>query len=129
MGYIQLIYNPMAGQRTFRSRLDYMLQVFQSKGYELRIYRTMNNNDFKTFFDDKSFESCDGVIVAGGDGSFNHVVHAMKKNKLDIPVGIIPAGTANDYAKHLGIPDNFQQAIKVLSKLKTRKLDLGIVNG
>lgn len=129
MKYIQLIYNPMSGQRTFKTRLDYMIEVFQKAGYELRVHRTMSNEDFSTFFDGRDFSDCQGIIVAGGDGSFNHVVNSMRRNDLDIPVGVIPAGTANDFAKHLGIPENLQDAIDVLAKGQTRLLDLGVVNG
>lgn len=129
MKYMQLIYNPMAGQRTFKTRLDYMIDVFQKAGYELRVHRTMSNKDFSTFFDNRDFTGCEGILVAGGDGSFNHVVNSMRRNGLTIPVGVIPAGTANDFAKHLGIPENLQDAIDVLSDNNTRCLDLGVVNG
>lgn len=129
MGYIQLLYNPMSGQRTFKTRLDDMIEIFQHEGYELRIHRTRSSSDFVTFFENRSFEGCQGIIIAGGDGSFNHAVNALKRNNIDVPVGVIPAGTANDFAKHLGIPDTFQSAIKVLSKMKTRRLDMGVVNG
>jgi len=129
MRYIQLIYNPMAGQRTFKTRLDYMVEVFQKAGYELRVHRTMSYDDFTTFFDHRDFTDCEGIIVAGGDGSFNHVVNSMRKNKLYMPVGVIPAGTANDFAKHLGIPENLQDAIDVLAENNSRCLDLGVVNG
>lgn len=129
MSYIQLIYNPVAGQRIFKTRLDYIIDIFQRHGYELRIHRTMGNNDYDTFFDTRSFDGCEGIIIAGGDGSFNHVVNAMKRRNLDIPVGVIPAGTANDFAKHIGIPEQIQNAINTLAKMSTRKFDLGVVNG
>ena len=129
MSYVQLIYNPVAGQKVFKTRLDYMVEMFQNAGYELRIHRTSSNDDFSTFFKDRSFEDCEAVIVAGGDGSFNRTVNALKENNLDIPVGIIPAGTANDFARHIGIPDSIQNAINVVSKLNYKKLDLGKANG
>lgn len=128
MSYVQLIYNPVAGQKVFKSRLDYMIEMFQNAGYELRIHRTTGNDDFTTFFADKSLEDCEAVIVAGGDGSFNRTVNALKQNNINIPVGVIPAGTANDFARHIGIPDNIQNAINIVSKLKYKKLDLGKVN-
>lgn len=129
MSYVQLIYNPVAGQKVFKTRLDYMVEMFQNAGYELRIHRTVSNDDFSTFFKDKSFEGCDAIIVAGGDGSFNRTVNALKENNINVPIGIIPAGTANDFARHIGIPDSIQNAINVVAKLKYKKLDLGIANG
>lgn len=128
MSYVQLIYNPVAGQKVFKTRLDYVVEMFQNAGYELRIHRTVSNDDFSTFFENRSLEDCEAVIVAGGDGSFNRTVNALKSNNLDIPVGIIPAGTANDFARHIGIPDNLQNAINVVSKLKSKRLDIGKAN-
>lgn len=128
MKYVQLIYNPVAGTGVFKSRLDYMIDVFQEAGYELRIHRTRSDQDFEMFFNDRSFEDCYGIIVAGGDGSLNRTVNGMMNNQVSCPVGVIPAGTANDYARHLGIPENFTQAIEALSRMETKKLDLGRVN-
>ncbi len=50
-------------------------------------------------------------------------------NKINVPIGVIPAGTANDFAQHLGIPANFNDAFDVIAQMKTRKLDIGVVNG
>lgn len=128
MSYVQLIYNPVAGQKVFRTRLDYAVEMFQNAGYELRIHRTVSNDDFTTFFEDKSFDDCEAIIVAGGDGSFNRTVNAMKLNDVNLPIGIIPAGTANDFARHIGIPDSIQNAINTVSKLKSKRLDIGKAN-
>lgn len=128
MSYVQLIYNPVAGQKVFKTRLDYMVEMFQNAGYELRIHRTMSNDDFTTLFEGKSYEGCEAIIVAGGDGSLNRTVNAMKDNNLDIPIGIIPAGTANDFARHIGMPDSIQNAINMVSKLKYKRLDIGKAN-
>jgi len=128
MEYVQLIYNPVAGQKQFRNKLDYMIEVFQKAGYELRIHRTMSNDDFITYFDGRDLSDCVGVIVAGGDGSFNRTVNTLKKKGVNVPVGVIPAGTANDFARHLGIPVNLEHSIDVLSKMNARWLDLGTVN-
>lgn len=128
MSYVQLIYNPVAGQKVFRTRLDYVVEMFQNAGYELRIHRTVSNDDFTTFFEGKSFDDCEAIVVAGGDGSFNRTVNAMKQNHINLPVGIIPAGTANDFARHIGIPDSIQNAINTVSKLKSKRLDIGKAN-
>lgn len=128
MKYIQLIYNPVSGTKVFKSRLDYMIEVFQKAGYELRIHRTMDSDDFSTYILEQDLTGCQGIIVAGGDGSINHTVNAMKKKGLDCPLGVIPAGTANDYARHLSIPENINDAIDLLAKMDTRRLDVGLVN-
>lgn len=129
MSYIQLIYNPESGPKTFKNHLDYVLEVFEKTGYELRIRRTISRSDVTDFIDEKTFDDCIAIIIAGGDGTINLVINSLKENGIDIPIGIIPAGTANDYANHIGVPSNIAKAIKFNSKLEYKELDLGKVNG
>ncbi len=69
MAYIQLIYNPMAGQRVFPMHLDRFVEVFQNKGYDVQIRRTMSTQDFGDFLIDRDMTGCEALVVAGGDGS------------------------------------------------------------
>src|SRR5690606_2435569 len=52
----------------------------------------------------------DRIICAGGDGTIKLVAEALQSRK--IPVGIIPAGSANGLATNLGIPATLQEQIK-----------------
>ena len=72
-------------------------------------------------------EAVDRVIVGGGDGSLNAVVPALLETGL--PLGIIPLGTANDFARTLGIPINPQQAAKVIADSNIKHVDVGEANG
>lgn len=127
--FVQLIYNPMAGARIFPSKIDYFIEVFQNKGYEVRIQRTMAATDFSTCLLDKDLTDCEAIIIAGGDGSVNQIVNSMMKNNINLPLGVVPAGTANDFANHLGIPFNFSEAFEILAEMKVRDIDVGKVNG
>lgn len=69
----------------------------------------------------------DVVIVGGGDGTLNAVVDALVDTQL--PLGILPLGTANDLARTLGIPDSLTEACKVIAYGEQRRIDLGWVNG
>ncbi len=126
--YVQLVYNPMSGARIFPSKLDYFIEVFQKKGYEVRIQRTNSAEDFSTCLTGKDLTGCEAIIVAGGDGSVNRIVNSMMKNQIDLPLGVIPGGTANDFANHLGIPMNLSDAFEVLAEMNVRKIDVGKVN-
>lgn len=128
MAYIQLIYNPMAGQRVFPMHLDKFVEVFQKKGYEVRIRRTMSAQDFEDFLIDRDMTDCAALVVAGGDGSINQVVNAMQNEGIDIPLGVIPAGTANDFAVHIGMPLDQLEAIDRLAEMKVGHVDIGQVN-
>lgn len=126
--YVLLVYNPMAGARVFPSKIDYFIEIFQKKGYEVRIIRTESEKDFSTCLLNKNLDDCAAIIVAGGDGSVNQIVNAMVNNNIDLPVGVVPAGTANDFANHLDIPLNISEAIVTLSEMKMREIDIGQVN-
>lgn len=128
MSYVQLIYNPMAGQRIFPMHLDRFVEVFQNRGYEVRIHRTASTEDFSDFLIGRSMEGCSAIIVAGGDGSLNQVVNAMKHQNIDLPLGVIPAGTANDFAVHIGMPLDQLEAVERLAKMEIGHVDLGHVN-
>lgn len=69
----------------------------------------------------------DLVIIGGGDGTLNAAVDALVDTQL--PLGILPLGTANDLARTLGIPNSLNEACKVIAYGELRRIDLGWVNG
>lgn len=72
-------------------------------------------------------DGAEAVVVAGGDGSLNAAAPALIRTGL--PLGIIPAGTANDLARTLGLPTDMEAAADVITTGHRRKIDLGDVNG
>ncbi len=77
----------------------------------------------------------DLVIAAGGDGTVRSVVQAELDCKLDIPVGIIPAGTGNQLARNLGIYEEnllgepLEDALRTILHGRLRRIDVGLMNG
>uniref|UniRef100_E6VLW5 Diacylglycerol kinase catalytic region n=1 Tax=Rhodopseudomonas palustris (strain DX-1) TaxID=652103 RepID=E6VLW5_RHOPX len=67
------------------------------------------------------------VVIAGGDGTLNAAASALVKTGL--PLGIIPAGTANDLARTLGLPLDMEAAADVIVAGYRKTIDLGEVNG
>lgn len=72
-------------------------------------------------------QSADAVVICGGDGSISSAAPAVIESGL--PLGIIPAGTANDLARTLSIPLDFATAADVIIAGHKRQIDVGIVNG
>jgi len=72
-------------------------------------------------------DRADMVIVCGGDGSVSSAGLAVMESNL--PMGIIPMGTANDLARTLHIPMDLIEAADVIVRGRTRKIDAGTVNG
>jgi diacylglycerol kinase (ATP) len=69
----------------------------------------------------------DLVIVGGGDGTLNAAAEALIATEL--PLGILPLGTANDLARTLGIPADLAGAARVIAEARIHRIDLGRVNG
>lgn len=72
-------------------------------------------------------QEIDLVIVGGGDGTLNAAVDAIVDTQL--PLGILPLGTANDLARTLGIPNSLAEACQIIAGGQLRRIDLGWVNG
>lgn len=66
------------------------------------------------------------VIIGGGDGTLNAAIAGIVETQL--PLGILPLGTANDLARTLAIPSTLAEACQVIVKGKQQVIDLGKVN-
>ena len=69
----------------------------------------------------------DRVVVAGGDGTINQAVQVLVE--LGLPLAIIPAGTANNMARTVGLPLDLEDSTAVAAGSHRRPVDLGRVNG
>jgi YegS/Rv2252/BmrU family lipid kinase len=69
----------------------------------------------------------DMIIMGGGDGTLNAAAPALVEAGL--PLGVLPLGTANDFARTVAIPSDLGQAAAIIAAGHTREIDLGEVNG
>jgi YegS/Rv2252/BmrU family lipid kinase len=69
----------------------------------------------------------DRVVVGGGDGTLGAATQSLVDTGL--PLGILPLGTANNVARTLGIPDDFDRALDIAVGDVQRRIDVGAVNG
>ena len=117
------LYNAQSGRGRIRRNVERVCDVFREGGYDiLPVPIDFDANPFD------GREQIDLRVVAGGDGTVNFVVNAMKQKGLDIPVGIIPAGTANDFAKALGMSDRPLEAARQIAFGRVDRVDCGRVN-
>ena len=73
-------------------------------------------------------EEFNRIIVAGGDGTLNTLVNAMVRHGIHLPLGLLPAGTANDFAYYFELPQDLGGQMDVALGNKTTKADVGVVN-
>lgn len=95
--------------------LDFSLVVSEEKGKPIELAEEATRSGFSP------------IIVAGGDGTIGEVVNGIARvvgeKHLGV-IGVIPLGTANDFACNLGIPLNLAEATKVIALNHTRTIDV-----
>lgn len=112
--------------RQGQQRLLEAINCLQKLGLEL-IEESTEHPQHLSHIIHKYKNHVDLVIVGGGDGTLNAVVDALVETQL--PLGILPLGTANDLARTLGITNSLPEACKTIVAGELRRIDLGWVNG
>jgi len=127
MNRVKFIYNPQSGESTIVTDLDTVIMTHQKYGYEIVPFRIGPGYDMCGAFEDMD-ETFKYVLVAGGDGTVDSVVNCMKSRNIDLPIGIIPVGTANDFAKYIGMPEDVEAACEQILTSNVEKIDVGRIN-
>ena len=105
---------------------DEVLETLQDYGivvFEVRPNKNESLSDVILRHQDRA----DLVILGGGDGTLNAAVDGLIQ--VQLPVGILPLGTANDLARTLELPVDPIEACRVIGESHTRRIDVGCVNG
>lgn len=120
-----ILYNVKAGRGRIRRRMDAIEAQFFAAGWTpVPKMLRFGENPF-----DNLGQEYDLVVVCGGDGTINYVVNAMRSKGVDYPLGIIPVGTANDFAGAIGMHRNPVKAAQQIIGGTQQMLDCGKVNG
>ena len=122
-----LIYNPQSGARFITAKLNYIFEKFQKKDVLIQPY-ILDVSKKNELIDLIKKENYSFIIVAGGDGTVNFVANILMKTELDIPLGIIPAGTCNDFAACINVPSKFEASLNIILRGRVRQVDIGILN-
>ncbi len=69
----------------------------------------------------------DAVVVGGGDGTVSAAASVLAGS--DVPLGILPLGTLNHFARDLGLPLDLEGAVRLIASGRVRPVDVGEVNG
>ena len=124
-----LIYNPYAGNKSFSGELDYTIGKFQDKGVTLSVYRLGGAGALDKFLAAQKEKYYERVIIAGGDGTVSIVAAALLKQGIDVPLGIIPIGITNDFAKHFNLPADVGLIADIIRQDNYAEADVARVNG
>lgn len=124
---IVFIINPASGVNKKSNLGDKIIGFFEGEMIEPIIKYTQKAGDAYDFAKQYAEKSFDSIVVAGGDGTINEVVNGI--GTMGVPLGIIPGGSGNGLARHLGIPLNSTKALKVILDGIIQDIDVLDING
>ena len=127
MKKVRMIYNPYSGENIILNELDIIIELHQEKGYQIIPYRIEREHSVGEALDiiDENYKY---IIVAGGDGTVDSVVNAMMERNIDLPIAILPVGTANDFGTFLDMPSDVKEACQRILNSEPKPVDVGRIN-
>lgn len=121
---VKLIANPGAGDPLqAAARLELVTQYLTDAGLKVDVALAKPKKEAIPIARKAVKDGYDVVVAMGGDGTIGAVIRGIAGSKVNL--GIIPAGTENDMARSLGIPEDMKEACAIIASGHTRKLDLG----
>ncbi len=124
------VYNPHSGRGLIERNLPEIIKMYSASEYELVVHATDSQGDAFHFVGEYANENaCDLVVSAGGDGTLDEVAAAVMESGNPIPVGIISAGSTNDFAYSLGIPSDICSAAEAVLESRIFPCDIANFNG
>jgi diacylglycerol kinase family enzyme len=127
VGGIAVILNPASGSGTAKSAAQKITERFAARGAEATIVPARDGKTLRQAAEAAVQAGCRILVAGGGDGTVSALAGAVVGR--DIPLGVLPLGTLNHFAKDLGIPLDLTEAIGVVLDGRLESVDLGEVNG
>ena len=128
MKSIYFVFNMRSGKAAISSKLANVINEFTKEGYEVTVHPTQSRGDAA----DAALYACDKqydlIVCSGGDGTLNEVIQGVMKAENKLPIGYLPAGSTNDFAKSAGISTNIMEAVQTVINGTPQSFDMGGLN-
>jgi len=129
----KVILNPYAGRWTGQKRRQELEKALQEAGIDYQLVATENPGHGCALAATAVMEGYSPIVSAGGDGSISEVVNGILQGEKQlgvqgqIPLGVIPLGSANDFVVGVGLPKDLTLAARRIARGQTQKIDIGQV--
>lgn len=128
MKKLYFILNLQSGKATISSKLAVVIDMFTKAGYEVTARSTQERMDACAAAKYACGQGFDLIVCSGGDGTLNEVIQGVMRSENKLPIGYIPAGSTNDFARGVGIPRNIIDAVQWIIDGKKYPCDIGSFN-
>jgi YegS/Rv2252/BmrU family lipid kinase len=115
------------GARADHEDLRHMVSWVRERGHAVEVRVTWESGDGASMAAEAADRGTDVVVACGGDGTLNEVVNGL--DGRNVPLGVVPLGTANDFARQTGIPGDADHAMDVILRHKPVRIDTASMNG
>lgn len=116
------------GARAGDERLRAAVTALREAGHRIEVRVTWEHGDASRFAAEAAAAGAHAAVACGGDGTLNEVINGLAGTTL--PLGIVPLGTANDFAVQAGIPlDDPAAALDVVLRRRPTGVDVAELNG
>lgn len=122
---VMVIINPRAGKMRSKTALYDITEALCLAGHEPTVKITTDSGDAVKFAKKAVAEDYDFVVCCGGDGTFNETMTGIITSGKRIPIGYIPAGSTNDFARTLGISTIPKKAAAAAANGSSMLIDAG----
>jgi len=123
-----VIANPAAGRRN--SAAAFELIAKQLAGASAEFHLTERGGDEKALAERALAEGVRTIIVVGGDGTCSNIASVLVRARSDCALGVVPAGTGNDFAKTLGVRNMpIAKIAQLVSTGSRTRIDVGLADG
>jgi diacylglycerol kinase (ATP) len=123
------IVNPVAGNGFGRTVIPVVREMVKKYGVEAELILTEKYGHAAVIAGEYIEKGFNYIIGVGGDGTMNEIARSVI-NRKEVVIGIIPAGTGNDFIQILGFPGRFEEKDwEIFFKKNTISMDVGQVNG
>lgn len=124
---IAIVLNATSGSGTAETVRDRIEELFAAAGRAVHITVGRSREEIQRAIEDAIAGRAAALVAGGGDGTLSSVASALVHTST--PLGVLPLGTLNHFAKDVGIPVDLDAAVAVLLAGHTTQVDVGEVNG
>lgn len=124
------IINPSSGRQNFHDKVKDIMGtlIMDQICNTIDVFYTEKQDDALNKAASLQPGEYDFVVAVGGDGTLNEVINGIIIGKSGIPVAVISAGTVNDFANYLKLPQMPKEFCEMIKDFKLKKVDAGRVN-